>query len=124
MSRGDLTNPHADLPEQLLLPNKHYVADVAAQQDGVPQASTVHPRETAQRQSNLPTDYDTLSAVTAKYQQSTTNSQETTPKQIAAVPSSSSQNTGETDSVPLQDGNSWVIVHLAVTHSIMMLPHN
>ena len=43
---GDTTNPHAELPDPQLLEDKHFVANVAMQQNGVPtgqQVGTLQP---------------------------------------------------------------------------------
>ena len=80
--------------------DEHYVSDIATQQDGVPQVTSDTLAFPLPSSSNLPTDYDQPHQ---SNQQTSTGhtSSETQPTMVGAT---AQQNTGETISVPLQEG--------------------
>ena len=83
-----------------MLQDKHYVADVATQQDGVPQVTSDTLALLLPTSSNLPTDYN---------QQSQCNQQEATDPtsldtQFTSDGATAPLDTGDTISVPLQEG--------------------
>ena len=90
-------NPNNDLP---LLQDKHYVSDVATQQDGVPQVTTDTLALLLPTSSNLPTDYN---QPPQRSQQMTIvpTSQDT---QYTSNGATAQLDLGETNSVPLQEG--------------------
>ena len=105
-ARGDTTDPNNDLPRRALLQDKHYVSDVATQQDGLPQVTIDTLALPLPTSSNLPTDYDqqpqrsqqTGIVPTSQDIQHTSNGATAQP------------DTGETNSVPLQEGRYREIV--------------
>ena len=99
---GDTTNPNLDLPLRTLSQDEHYVSDVATQQDGVPRVTTDILAQLLPTSSNLPTDYNNPQQGTQQINTvpTTQTIQSTTTSSAAAA----IQNSGETVSVPLQEG--------------------
>ena len=88
------------MPWGALSQDKHYVSDVATQQDGVPQVTTDTLALPLPSLRNLPTDYD----CPHKGSQQTTIVQMSQHAQFMSTGAVAQQNTGETISVPLQEG--------------------
>ena len=88
--------------------DEHYVSDVATQQDGVPWLVTDTLARPLPPVSNLPNDYDNSSQTTQGVTTGQINPQaQSSTTSLAAV---ATQNTGETISVPLQEGRHREIV--------------
>ena len=99
-ARGDTTNPNHDLSMGPLSQDKHYVSDVATQQDGVPQVTSDTLALPLPSSTNLPTDYDQPHQGN---QQPSIGHTSLQPQTITAG-ATAQQKTGETISVPLQEG--------------------
>ena len=99
-ARGDTTNPNPDLPMAPLSQDEHYVSDAATQQDGVPQVTSDTLALPLPYSSNLPTDYDQPH----RSNQPTSNEHTVVQPQITTIGATAQQNTGETFSVPSQEG--------------------
>ena len=99
-ARGDTTNPNHDLPMAPLSQDEHYVSDAATQQDGVPQVTLDTLALPLPSLSNLPTDYDQLQ----QSNQQTSTGHTPSQAQTITTGATAQQTTGETFSVPLQEG--------------------
>ena len=99
-ARGDTTNPNHDLPTAPLLNDEHYVSDTATQQDGVQQVTSDTLALPLPSSSNLPTDYDQPQQSNQKTSIGHTSLQ----AQTTTLGATAQQNTGETFSVPSQEG--------------------
>ena len=99
-ARGDTTNPNHDLTMAPLSQDEHYVSDVATQQDGVPQVTSDTLALPLPSSSNLPTDYDQPH----QSNQQTSTGHTSLQAQTTTTGATAQQNTGETFSVPLQEG--------------------
>ena len=106
-ARGDTMNPNHNLPMAPLLNDEHYVSDAAMQQDGVPQVTSDTLALPLPYSSNLPTDYDRPDRSSHQTSTGQTSSQALT----ATSGATAQQNTGETFSVPSQEGRYRDIVH-------------
>ena len=93
-------NPNNDLPQGALSQDEHYVSDVATQQDGVPQVTSDTLALPLLSLSNLPTDYDRPS----QRNQQATMVQTSLDTQYMSDDATAPLDTGETSSVPLQEG--------------------
>ena len=116
-ARGNTTNPNHDLPMAPLSNDEHYVSDAATQQDGVPQVISDILALPLPSSSNLPTDYDQPQ----QNNQQTSTEHTSLQAQTTTLGATAQQNTGETFSVPSQEGRYRDIVHYTVVHSCMML---
>ena len=99
-ARGDTTNPNHDLPMAPLSHDKHYVSDAATQQDGVPQVTSDTLALPLPSSKNLPTDYDQPHRNNQQTSTGHTSSQALT----TTIGATAQQNTGETFSLPSQEG--------------------
>ena len=99
-ARGDTTNPNHDLPMAPLSQDEHYVSDAATQQDGVPQVTSDTLALPLPYSSNLPTDYGQPHRSNQQISTEHTLSQ----PQNTTIGATVQQNTGETFSVPSQEG--------------------
>ena len=99
-ARGDTTNPSHDLPMAPLLQDEHYVSDTATQQDGVPQVTSDTLAPPLPSSSNLPTDYD----YPHQNNRQTSTGHTSSHGQTTTTGAMAQQNTGETFSVPSQEG--------------------
>ena len=97
---GDTTNPNNDLPMAPLSQDEHYVSDAAMQQDGLPQVTSDTLTLPLPSSSNLPTDYDQPH----RSNQQTSIGHTSLQAQTTTLGATAQQNTGETFSVPLQEG--------------------
>ena len=100
MARGDTTNPNHDLQTAPLSNNEHYVSDTATQQDGVPQVTSDTLALPLPSSCNLPTDYDQPQ----RSHQQTSTGHTSLQAQTTTLGATAQQNTGETFSVPSQEG--------------------
>ena len=99
-ARGDTTNPNHNLPTAPLSQDEHYVSDTATQQDDVPQVTSDTLALPLPYSSNLPTDYDQPH----RSNQPTSSEHMVVQPQTTTIGATAQQNTGETFSVPLQEG--------------------
>ena len=99
-ARGDTTNPNHDLPMVPLSHDEHYISDAATQQDGVPQVTSDTLALPVPSSSNLPTDYDQPH----RSNQQTSMGHASSQAQTTTIGATAQQNTGETFSVPSQEG--------------------
>ena len=105
-STDDTTNQVLQL--RTLPQDEHYVSDVATQQDGVPQLITDTLTRPLPSVSNLPNDYDNSPQATQGVISGLINQQAQSSTTSSAA--AATQNTGETISVPLQEGRYQEIV--------------
>ena len=96
-ARGDTINPNHDLPMAPLSHDEHYVA---TQQDVVPQVTSDTLALPLPSSSNLPTDYDQCH----RSNQQTSTGHASLQAQTTTIGATAQQNTGETFSVPSQEG--------------------
>ena len=99
-ARGDTMNPNHDLPMTPLSQDEHYVSDAAMQQDDVPHVTSDTLALPLPSSSNLPTDYD----YPHRKNQQTSTGHTSSQAQTTITGATAQQNTGETFSVPLQEG--------------------
>ena len=88
--------------------DEHYVSDVATQQNSVPRSVTDTLARPLQLVTNLPNDYDISLHTTQGVATNQLNSQDQSLTTSSAAVAT--QNTGETISVPLQEGRYQEIV--------------